>query len=107
MTMKVLRLTAAFILLLLAVSALSVQTQPSRSDVQSWNDVQLTVPVTKTVDFVLLGTVRVNLNFSRPGLEISERLQRYFLEFPKHFSAIRRYTSLEQDRIGTTWRIKL
>jgi hypothetical protein len=64
--MKVLRLTAAFILLLLAASALSAQTQPSRSDVQSWNDVQLTVPVTKTVDFVLLGMLRVNLNFSRP-----------------------------------------
>ncbi len=66
MIMKVLRLTAAFTLMLLAGSGLSAQTQPSRSDVQSWNDVQLTVPVTKTVDFVLLGTLRVNLNFSRP-----------------------------------------
>jgi outer membrane biogenesis lipoprotein LolB len=66
MIMKVLRLTAAFTLMLLAASSLSAQTQPSRSDVQNWNDVQLTVPVNKTVDFVLLGTLRVGRNLNRP-----------------------------------------
>lgn len=51
------RIGAGLTLLLLAATILPGQTKPSRSDVQNWNDVQITVPVTKTVDFVLLGVL--------------------------------------------------
>ena len=87
--MKVLRLTAAFTLMLLAASGLSAQTQPSRSDVQSWNDVQLTVPVTKAVDFVLLGTLRVGRNLHRPvderiGIAFSFKAGKYLTLAPSY-----------------------
>ena len=46
------RLSDAFILLCPA-AALSAQTNPSRSEVQNSNDVQITVPVNKTVGLAL------------------------------------------------------
>ena len=47
------RVSGAFILLLPSPALLSAQTTPSRSDVQNWNDFQITVPVNKTVGLAL------------------------------------------------------
>jgi hypothetical protein len=38
--------------------AVSAQTTAEREDVQSWNDVQITVPLDKRSDFILTGTFR-------------------------------------------------
>src|SRR5260221_4576599 len=37
-----------------------------RHDTQQWNDVQLIVPMTSKVDFILLGALRLGLNLSHP-----------------------------------------
>src|ERR1700716_3768675 len=42
-----------------------------RHDTQQWNDVQLIVPMTTRVDFILLGTLRLGRNLSRP---VDERI---------------------------------
>jgi uncharacterized protein DUF2490 len=42
-----------------------------RRDTQQWNDVQLIVPMTSKVDFILLGTLRLGRNLSRP---VDERI---------------------------------
>ena len=41
------------------------------TDVQQWNDVQIAVPVTKDIDFNLLGTLRIGRNINRP---VDERI---------------------------------
>lgn len=64
-------LSGGFSLLLLNAMLVSAQTRPSDSEVQSWTDVQLSVPLSKTVDFVLLGTLRIGRNLHRP---VDERL---------------------------------
>jgi len=57
----------ALILLLIAKSV-AAQTKPPvpETDVQSWNDVQLTVPVGKKVDFVMQGTLRLGDKLTNP-----------------------------------------
>jgi hypothetical protein len=52
------------------------------TDTQSWNDVQFTVPMTKKVDFVLLGTLRLGDNLTTPvderfGLGFNYKLNKY------------------------------
>src|ERR1700704_6397544 len=42
-----------------------------RHDTQQWNDVQLIVPVTSKVDFILLGTLRFGRNLAR---QVDERI---------------------------------
>jgi hypothetical protein len=66
-------LSAVFALVLVNGAAVSAQSVslPSRSDNQIWTDVQLSVPLNKTVDFILLGTLRLGRNISRP---VDERL---------------------------------
>lgn len=62
------------LLLVLCFWCLSVaQTygQLARTDNQSWNDVQVTIPVTNHFDFNLFGTLRVGRNISHP---IEERI---------------------------------
>jgi hypothetical protein len=83
------RVAAAFILLLPSAALLSAQTTPSRSDVQNWNDFQITVPVNKTVDFVLLGTLRVGRNLHRPvderiGVAFSFKAGKYLTFAPSY-----------------------
>jgi hypothetical protein len=52
-------------LLLSLVSCVSGQTV-DRSDNQIWSDVQIAVPVTKSFDFNILGTLRLGRDISRP-----------------------------------------
>jgi len=57
---------------LLAVSGIGVIAQTRlRADVQEWNDVQISTPVTKTVDFILYGTLRVGRNVTH---SVDERI---------------------------------
>ena len=51
-----------------AAGASSAQT-PTRvpqADTQSWNDIQLTIPLSKEVDFLIQGTVRMGGNLTTP-----------------------------------------
>src|SRR6267378_6845417 len=73
-------LTALIVMLLTSVYCRDVSGQTGtrtappavpRRDTQQWNDVQLIVPVTSKVDFILLGTLRFGRNLSRP---VDERI---------------------------------
>jgi hypothetical protein len=47
------------------------QSPVPKSDMQSWNDVQFTIPLNKKTEFVLIGTVRIGDNITQP---VDERL---------------------------------
>src|SRR5256714_8083583 len=58
------------------------QSTVPETDNQSWNDVQLTVPMTKKVDFFLQGTLRIGGNLTtavdeRWGAGINFKLSKY------------------------------
>ncbi|HZN01795.1 MAG TPA: hypothetical protein VFB70_20475, partial [Pyrinomonadaceae bacterium] len=57
------RTIACACLVLVFVSLASAQSL-DQTDNQFWSDVQLAVPVTKTVDFNLLGTLRLGRDIS-------------------------------------------
>lgn len=67
------RCSAALALALFITGVLRAQTVslPSRSDNQIWTDAQLSVPLNQKIDFILLGTLRLGRNVSRP---VDERL---------------------------------
>lgn len=80
------RLICVFFLLSVTASAQSI---PDRSDNQQWTDVQLAVPVTKQIDFNLLGTLRIGRNISRPvdervGAGFSFRFGKYVTVSPSY-----------------------
>jgi len=60
--------TGAFLAGLLFVSAAHVvaQSRVPKSDNQSWTDVQVTVPLNKKTEFVLIGTLRIGDNLTKP-----------------------------------------
>jgi hypothetical protein len=58
------------------------QSRVPESDTQSWNDVQFTVPMTKKVEFVMLGTLRFGDNLTtavdeRFGFGFNYKLNKY------------------------------
>lgn len=57
-------LTLLLILIAKSVTAQTTNRVPE-TDVQSWNDVQLTIPMNKKVDFLLTGTLRVGDNVTK------------------------------------------
>ena len=59
----VLLLTVA---LLCAADKASSQTRVPKADTQNWNDVQLTIPMSKKVDFLIQGTLRIGGNLTTP-----------------------------------------
>jgi hypothetical protein len=66
----------------LFVSAGQVHAQVPETDNQSWNDIQVTIPLNKKTEFVLLGTVRLGDNFSsfideRVGARLNYQVQKY------------------------------
>lgn len=63
--------STAVLVLLLGRIASGQTTPPQRHDTQNWNDVQVTVPITKRTDFLLLGHLRVGDNLRRP---VDERI---------------------------------
>lgn len=73
---------ACLCLVLMFSGAVSAQTILSDHDNQFWSDVQLAVPVTKTIDFNLLGTLRIGRDISHP---VDERVGVGFtFRFGKH-----------------------
>jgi hypothetical protein len=62
---KLLILTGAT-LILFGAALTPAQTPVPKSDTQSWNDVQLTVPLNKQFDLLVQGTVRIGGNLSTP-----------------------------------------
>lgn len=74
----------AVVVLLFHSVALAQTTSPSQTDTQSWNDVQLSVPITKNIDFNILGTLRIGRDLSRP---VDERIgSGATFRFGKHLS---------------------
>jgi hypothetical protein len=74
-------LLLASVLILCAANA-KPQTRVPKSDNQSWNDVQITVPMSKKVEMVVLGTLRLGDNFSQPvderwGLRFNIAVNKY------------------------------
>ncbi len=87
LTLLVLLLTV--ILVLSAVGALA-QTPVPKADTQNWNDIQLTVPLEKNVDFVLQGTLRLGDNVTRPvderwGIGFVFKVNKYLSFSPSYF----------------------
>lgn len=66
-----------------------------RHDAQQWNDVQLIVPMTSKVDFILLGTLRLGRNLSRP---VDERIGISFSYSPtKSITLLPSYLHIERQ----------
>ena len=81
-------LIGTFLLLIFATLA-DAQTLPSQTDTQNWNDVQLSVPLGKPVDFVLQGTLRNGRNITHPvderiGIGFTFRIGKYLTVFPNY-----------------------
>jgi hypothetical protein len=80
---------ASFVLLVLLVSRASAQSTLDQTDSQFWTDVQLAVPVTSTIDFNMLGTLRLGRDISHPvdertGVGFSFRVGKYVTVAPNY-----------------------
>jgi hypothetical protein len=64
-------LTSSYSQEALGQAANPAPTPVPRNDTQQWNDVQLIVPMTSKADFLLLGTLRIGRNLTRP---VDERI---------------------------------
>jgi Protein of unknown function (DUF2490). len=69
-------------ILLLSSGQAVGQTPVPRADTQSWNDVQLTIPISKKVDFLIQGTLRMGGNLSKAvderwGFGFNYKLSKY------------------------------
>jgi Protein of unknown function (DUF2490) len=58
------------------------QTRVPKADTQSWNDVQLTIPLSKKVDFLIQGTLRIGGNLTKAvderwGFGFNYKLNKY------------------------------
>ena len=68
--------------IVLCAAPVAAQSPIPKSDTQSWNDVQFTIPLNKKTEFVLTGTLRIGDNFSRPvderwGIRFNYALGKY------------------------------
>jgi Protein of unknown function (DUF2490) len=87
-----------FLLCLLCLSAVKVSAQIDRTDNQQWTDVQLAIPVTKTIDFNLLGTLRLGRDIHRP---VDERVGVGFtFRFAKYFSVSPSYLNIAMQPVA-------
>jgi hypothetical protein len=84
--MIVIRLICVSLLLLIPVSAQPILDQ---TDNQQWTDVQLAIPVTKQIDFLLGGTLRFGRDLSHP---VDERVGAGFsIKFGKYITVSPNY----------------
>ena len=79
--MKKIRFVAGLIAVLCVCAARAAAQAPEK-DTQSWNDVQLTVPMTKKAEFVVAGTLRIGGNLTtavdeRWGVGFNYKLNKY------------------------------
>jgi Protein of unknown function (DUF2490) len=77
------------ILISTSICAFAQTSPPPRDDNQSWNEVQIYAPISKKVDFVLLGVLRVGRNFNRPvderiGGAFAFKLNKYLTLMPTY-----------------------
>lgn len=80
---------AAFAGLLLFVLSGLASAQVDHTDNQIWSDVQVAVPMTKDIDFNMLGTLRLGRDFSRP---VDERIGMGFtFRFGQHLQIAPNY----------------
>ena len=61
----------------------------AKADTQEWNDVQIVMPISKTTDFLLVGTLRLGSDISRfvderAGIGLSLRLGKYVTLAPSY-----------------------
>ena len=75
--------------ILVATTAMSQSTTPPETDVQQWNDVQIAAPVTKNIDFNILGTIRIGRDISRAvderiGVGFTVRAGKYLTFAPSY-----------------------
>src|SRR6185295_10615491 len=79
--MKKIRFVAGLIAVLCACAARAAAQAPEK-DTQSWNDFQLTVPMTEKAEFVVAGTLRIGGNLTtavdeRWGIGFNYKLNKY------------------------------
>ena len=79
----------SFLFFLLFVPLCGPASAQDRTDDQLWSDVQVAVPVTKMIDFNVLGTLRFGRDISRPvdertGAGFSIKLGRYLTVAPNY-----------------------
>ena len=103
------RRSACACLLLFVLSGLASAQILDRTDNQFWSDVQVAVPMTKSVDFNVLGTLRVGRDISRP---VDERIGMGFtFRFGQHVSIAPNYlyiaTQPVRNRRGWESRLSL
>ena len=87
--MKAVKRALALCVLFILGGVACGQTTPSRHDTQNWNDVFLTVPLSKHVDYVMQGTLRNGRNLHRPvderlGIGFSFKLGKYLTVTPNY-----------------------
>jgi len=68
--------------LVLCAAHAAGQSPVPKSDTQSWNDIQFTIPLTKKTEFVLIGTLRIGDNITKPvderwGMRFNYALNKY------------------------------
>jgi Protein of unknown function (DUF2490) len=66
------------------------QTPVPKADTQSWNDIQLAIPLNKKVDFTIQGTIRIGGNLTTPvderwGFGAAFKLNKYLTVTPFYF----------------------
>lgn len=86
------KFAAVFLTLILVCSTgrALAQTRVPKADTQSWNDVQLTIPLGKKVDFLVQGTLRLGGSLSKAvderwGFGFNYKLNRYVTLNELHF----------------------
>jgi hypothetical protein len=95
--------------LLFVLSTFASAQVVDQSDNQFWSDVQVTVPMTKDIDFNILGTLRLGRDISRP---VDERIGMGFtFRFGQHISIAPNYlyiaTQPVRNRRGWESRLSL
>lgn len=80
--MKRVKTSIVFLAVLLLCTDGHAQTPVPKADTQSWNEVQFTIPVSKKVDFLIQGTLRIGGNLSKAvderwGFGFNYKLNKY------------------------------
>ena len=79
-------------LLLFVLNGLAPAQAVDQTDTQVWSDVQIAIPITKDIDFNILGTLRLGRDISRP---VDERLGGGFtFRFGQHIQIAPNYLSI-------------
>lgn len=98
-------------------SSAPAQSRVPKADTQSWNDIQLAIPLNKRVDFTIQGTVRIGGNLTTPvdgrwGFGALFRLNKYLVFTPIYLHREARPPNGRPEReerltLGATLRLPL